>query len=83
MIKRKRVESIDISKPIQVTSDNLNRILVTLRRNKGYTQEALAIDLGMSTVCINEWEHAKTVPRFYLLLDVLDFYGYKLEIKKK
>ncbi|MBQ8334430.1 MAG: helix-turn-helix transcriptional regulator [Clostridia bacterium] len=45
----------------------LNETIASLRREKGYTQEALAEMLGVSTQAVSKWECAASMPDISLL----------------
>ena len=83
MIHRKKVEPIDISEPVKITHDNINRIFLSLRKTKGYGQYTLAKELGVHELTVRKWEHGETTPPMRFFLDILDYYGYELELKKK
>ena len=46
---------------------NIQKTIMDLRREKGYTQEKLAEMLGVTTAAVSKWECEKTYPDITLL----------------
>lgn len=53
--------------------------LSQLRRNKGYSQEALAAQLGVSRQAVSKWERAESSPDTDNLIALADLYGMSLD----
>lgn len=53
--------------------------LASLRREKGYSQEALATELGLSRQAISKWERAESQPDTGNLIALADLYGVTLD----
>lgn len=53
--------------------------LASLRRQKGYSQEALAAELGLSRQAISKWERAESQPDTGNLIALADLYGVTLD----
>ena len=53
--------------------------LATMRREKGYSQEALAEKLGLSRQAISKWERAEALPDTEVLYDIAMLYGVTLD----
>lgn len=53
--------------------------LAQMRREKGYSQEALATELGLSRQAISKWERAESQPDTGNLIALADLYGVTLD----
>ncbi len=53
--------------------------LASLRREKGYSQEALATELGLSRQAVSKWERAESQPDTGNLIALADLYGVTLD----
>lgn len=50
-------------------------MLVTLRKNKGLSQEKLASDIGVARYTISDWENERTQPDNDSLLDLATYFN--------
>lgn len=57
----------------------LNENIVALRREKGITQEALALSLGVTNQAVSKWESAQTCPDIALLPVIADYFGVSID----
>lgn len=73
-----KVPPADISEPVALTTDNFRYILTALRKEENYSQEELGNMLGVRQATVRNWEYGIHTPTVPFLLDILDFYGYKL-----
>lgn len=53
--------------------------LADMRRKKGYSQEALAAELGLSRQAISKWERAESQPDTGNLIMLADLYGVTID----
>ena len=49
--------------------------LVSLRKNKGYNQNYIAVYMGVSQVSISNWERGLKEPNFQSLIDLANLFG--------
>lgn len=68
---------------IVLTPTNIGLILSSLRQNAGLKEIEAGQMIGVSNTTIHHWEHGLHTPSLSFFVSILDFYGYKLEIKKK
>jgi transcriptional regulator with XRE-family HTH domain len=57
--------------------------LIHARNEQGYSQEALAYNIGCTVSLIHKWETHKRIPSGFMLMCWLDALGYEIEIKKR
>lgn len=57
----------------------LSENLLAFRKQKGYTQEQVAIKLNISPQAISKWETGQSMPDMSLLLDVAELYDCSLD----
>ena len=57
----------------------LSRRILTLRKEKGLTQEALAGQLGVSYQAVSKWENAQSCPDIALLPVLADIYAVSID----
>lgn len=60
-------------------TDEFAQRLAALRREKGYSQEALGSELGLSRQAISKWERAESQPDTANLIALADLYGLTLD----
>ena len=53
--------------------------LVSLRKDRRYTQQELAAKLNYSDKAVSRWEHAETLPDIETLCKICEIYGVKFE----
>ncbi|MEG0366635.1 MAG: helix-turn-helix transcriptional regulator [Coprobacillus sp.] len=53
--------------------------LIQLRKQKGYSQEDLAYQLGVSRQSVSKWESGVSVPELDRLVEIADFYDVSLD----
>ena len=63
--------------------DDLMEGLIHARNEQGYSQEALAHNIGCTVSLIHKWETHKRIPSGFMLMCWLDALGYEIEIKKR
>lgn len=68
---------------IVLSQTNIGLILSSLRQNAGLKESEAGQKIGVSSTTIHHWEHDMHTPSLSFFVSILDFYGYKLEIKKK
>ena len=49
--------------------------LAELRRERGFSQEGLAEQLGLSRQAVSKWERGESLPDVYILSQIADLYG--------
>ena len=54
--------------------DNINDVLINLRKNRGLTQQELADALFISNKTISKWENGYAIPDLQTLVDIANFY---------
>ena len=54
--------------------------LVQMRKEKGYSQEALALQLGISRQAVSKWERAESSPDTSNLITLAKLYGVSLDV---
>lgn len=77
-----RSEFTHYSKP-KAISDNWHQLvtgLVSLRHERGWSQEELADRIGCASSLIHKWEQYKRVPSNFLLICWMDALGAQIEI---
>ena len=80
-----RSEFTHYSKPKEI-SESWHSIvcgLVSLRNDRGWSQEELADRIGCASSLVHKWEQYKRVPSNFLLICWLDALEAKIEIKNK
>lgn len=75
--------TINLTKPIKVTHNNLGSIFLSLRQERYHLQEEEAKVLGVSTATVHNWECNVSRPTLDFLIDILEFHGYKLIVTKE
>lgn len=60
-------------------TDEFAQRLAGLRRERGYSQEALAAKLGLSRQAVSKWERAESQPDTTNLIALADLYGITLD----
>ncbi len=63
----------------QQINDIIAQNLVTLRKKSGLTQLQLAEELNYSDKAISKWEKGDCVPSIYVLLQLSQFYGVRIQ----
>lgn len=58
---------------------NLQKTIMDLRREKGYTQEKLAEMLGISTAAVSKWECGNSYPDITLLPQIAEIFDVSLD----
>lgn len=53
--------------------------LLNLRMDRGYSQEALAEELGVSRQAISKWELGTTLPETDKIIQISDFFGVSID----
>ena len=53
---------------------SVREVLIELRKNHGYTQNALAEMLGVSYQAVSKWERGENLPDAYTLVDIARIY---------
>ncbi len=53
---------------------NIGTIILTLRKQKNITQEALAAELGVTAAAVSKWEKGYTLPDILMLCALADFF---------
>ena len=53
----------------------LNENLKTLRKNKGYSQEQLAVRLNVVRQTVSKWEKGLSVPDAQMLMDIAEVFS--------
>ncbi len=79
----KEAETIDLSKPTIITPDAIGKILISIRYSKNLTQKELGDILGVSQITICVWECGKAAPDIDFFVEMLDRFGYELEVRRK
>lgn len=59
---------------------NIGNNIVTLRKQKGITQEELANALGVSAQAVSKWENNSSCPDVSLLTDIADYFGVTVDV---
>ena len=54
---------------------NIGRNIQELRKQKGYKQEDLAAELGVTAAAVSKWENGYTLPDILMLCALADFFG--------
>ena len=57
----------------------INQQIASLRKNKGITQEELAVHLGVTNQTVSKWELAACCPDIQLLPDIADYFGVSID----
>ena len=68
---------------IVLTQTNIGLVLSSLRQNAGLKEVEAGQKIGVTSTTIHHWEHSMHTPCLSFFVSILDFYGYKLEVKKK
>lgn len=68
---------------VTMNQTNVGLILSSLRQNEGYNESEIGEKLGVTRTTIHHWEHGLYFPNLMFFISILDFFGYKLEVKKK
>ena len=58
---------------------NLQKTIMDLRREKGYTQEKLAEMLGVTTAAVSKWECGNSYPDITLLPQIAEIFDVSLD----
>ena len=58
---------------------SLGKLIKTLRKEKGITQEELAFKLGVTTSAVSKWETGKNSPDITMLQMLSDIFDISLE----
>lgn len=58
---------------------NLQDNLIRLRKQKGYSQEELAYQLGVSKQSVSKWESGSSVPELERLVEISELYAVSLD----
>ena len=58
---------------------NFNEKLITLRKQKGLSQEELGAELNVSRQTISKWESCQSYPDFQRLVLLSDYFGLTLD----
>jgi len=58
---------------------NINQRIAELRKNKGITQEELAVHLGVTNQTVSKWELAVCCPDIQLLPDIADYFDVTID----
>lgn len=53
----------------------IGKVIRRYRKEKGLTQEEMAIRLGVSTSAVNKWENDNTLPDISLLVPIARLFG--------
>ena len=53
--------------------------LLQLRKSKGMSQTALAIEIGVSSRIYQEYEYGKSEPKMSNLVSIADFFGVSMD----
>lgn len=53
--------------------------LADLRRKRGFSQEGLAAELGLSRQAVSKWERAESAPDMGNLMALADLYGVTID----
>ena len=53
---------------------NIGTMILTLRKQKNITQEALAAELGITAAAVSKWEKGYTLPDILMLCALADFF---------
>lgn len=59
--------------------ENLAKNLVILRKSENLTQAELAEKINYSDKAVSKWERGESVPDLYVLKQLADFYGVKID----
>ncbi|MBQ8427029.1 MAG: helix-turn-helix domain-containing protein [Clostridia bacterium] len=59
--------------------DNLAQNLIRYRKSAGLTQAELAEKLNYTDKAVSKWERGESVPDLYVLKQLADFYGVKID----
>lgn len=78
MIILKLIEAFSSEKE-RFMSDEIAKRLSEMRREHGYSQEALANELGISRQAISKWERGESQPDSSNLIALADLYGVTLD----
>lgn len=60
-------------------SVNLSKIITSLRKEKGYTQEKLSEMLGVSTAAVSKWETGNSYPDIFLLPKIAEIFNVSVD----
>ena len=60
--------------------ENFARNLVIFRKTLGITQSELAEKLNYSDKAVSKWERAESIPDVYVLKQIADFFGVKVDV---
>ena len=58
---------------------NINQQIAALRKNKGITQEELAVQFGVTNQTVSKWELAACCPDIQLLPDIADYFNVSID----
>ena len=58
----------------------LNQTIKRLRKEKGFTQEKLAEELGVSLMTVRRWEWGESLPKSNMLLKLANIFGLSPEV---
>lgn len=53
---------------------NLGNTILRLRKEKGLTQEELAMEVGVSAQAVSKWENGNSLPDIYMLNTLADYF---------
>ena len=73
-------KKMDLSKECILTQEDYTNILYSMRINSGLSQVEAAKSIGVSDITIWNWENGVACPSISMLIDVFNFYGYKIKI---
>ena len=60
--------------------ENFARNLVIFRKSLGITQSELAEQLNYSDKAVSKWERAESIPDIYVLKQIADFFGVRVDV---
>ena len=60
--------------------DNFSKNLIIFRKSLGITQSELAKQLNYSDKAVSKWERGESIPDVYVLKQIADFFGVKVDI---
>ena len=83
MIRKKSMPQLQNYQKITDATDSYVDLidqLVARRHDKGWSQEALAAEIGCTNSLIHKWEQYKRVPSGFMLTCWLDALGVKIKV---